>query len=179
MTTTEHSESQAKAQLESILEMVAAMGVDYDRLEELRDERKEFIATWEVEHADNCPENGRAEWESANPDESAELAELEEAAGDCKDDDDARQRVNDDPLSVQVRSDWHDVGEEDIEPAEFCILLCTGGPACRIVGELESREPTSARIEHQDWGTPWTEYRISSDEEERVLSYCRQFYFGD
>ena len=43
-------------------------------------------------------------------------------------------------------------------PEEFEILLCTGGPACRIVGDLdESCQPSSARIEHQDWGTPWTE----------------------
>lgn len=122
-----HSEQQAKAQLESIIEMV-------DNLEKTKtDEKRE----------------------------------------------EAEQVIHEDPLSVQVRTDWHDPGGEQEKPTEFNILLCTGGPACRIIGELnEYQEPESARIEHQDWFTPWTEYRITAEQEEKVLTYCRQFYFA-
>ncbi len=98
-----HSEQQAKAQLESIKEMVAAL-------------------------------------DAAKTDNERE---------------DAERTIHEDPLSVEVRTDWHSPGEKG-EISEYCILLATGGPACRIVGTLGRwNEPDSARIEHQDWGTPW------------------------
>lgn len=93
--------------------------------------------------------------------------------------DDAEQRIHEDALEVCVRSGWYSPGarKADTKPAEFYILLCTGGPACRIVGELSKcGVPESARIEHQDWGTPWTEYRIGHTEEADVLTYSRQFF---
>jgi hypothetical protein len=159
--TDNHAEEQAAAQYSSIVRMLAAVECDYDRLEELRDD---FDALEGEEKA--AAELGRAEWPSdctTNPGEDLiysydigrELAELEDAAGDCIDEDDARQRISEDPLSVEVRSDWTTPGEE-LEAAEFCILLCTGGPAVRIVGELNRGEPCRAWLEYQDWGTPWT-----------------------
>jgi hypothetical protein len=144
--------------------MVAALECDYVRLEELRDERD----AWEEEHGD------ARDW----PD-SGELEELEEAAGECKNADEARERIQEDPLSVQVRGGWHDPGAEDDEPEEFEILLCTGGPACRIRGELDQhREPRRAWLEHQDWGTPWTQFFTLGDDNGTLLSYCRCCYFG-
>lgn len=107
----------------------------------------------------------------------AEMVAALEAAGD-----DAREeaetRIHEDPLSVRVRSDWREPGEESSEAVEFEILLCTGGPAVRIIGSLAHEEPDTARLEYQDWGTPWTEYGLSSDETDVLLTYCRQFYFG-
>lgn len=95
----------------------------------------------------------------------------------------AQTAINEDPLSIEVRSDWWTLdqyAEESKKPSAFKILLCTGGPAVQIIGELnEYCEPESARIEHQDWGTPWTEYRLTADEQETLLEYCRQFYFGE
>jgi len=90
----------------------------------------------------------------------------------------AIQTIYDDPLSVQVRSGWAD-SKEDFEPEEFAILLCTGGPAVRLIGELDNGEPTSVRVQFQDWFTPWEDYPITSEEEEKVLVYCRHFYFGE
>jgi hypothetical protein len=91
----------------------------------------------------------------------------------------AEQTIHEDPLSVEVRSPWYTPGSEPGEPEEFMILLCTGGPACRIIGKLDQHgEPETARIEYQDWGIPWTEYRLNRDKEKTVLTYCRQFYFG-
>ena len=61
--------------------------------------------------------------------------------------------------------------------ARSYILLGTGGPATRIVCELDDGEPTRARLQAQDWGTPWTDY-IGGDSE-TLLTYCRCFYFGE
>lgn len=90
-------------------------------------------------------------------DEATELAELEEQAGECNSEDDAIERIDQDPLEICVRSGWHHIGD-DMVPEEFVILLCTGGPAVRIHGELDQYgEPCRVWVEYQDWGTPWTE----------------------
>lgn len=95
--------------------------------------------------------------------------------------DNARQAIEEDPLSVQVRnSAWHSPGEgsEDNKPDEYEILLCTGGPACRIVGDLdEYGQPDTARIEFQDWFIAWEEWRGA--DEAILLEYARVFYFGE
>jgi hypothetical protein len=91
---------------------------------------------------------------------------------------DAEQVIHEDPLCVEVRSGWTRLGEP-LTPAQYTILLGTGGPACRIIGSLdEYGEPESATIEHQDWFTPWTEYLLDQEEEEAVVDYARCFYFG-
>lgn len=87
--------------------------------------------------------------------------------------------IQEDALSVEARSGWHSSGEPGTL-SEYMILLCTGGPACRIIGDLDQYcQPESARIEYQDWGTPWTDFPLDSEEEEDVLTYSRQFYFGE
>lgn len=92
----------------------------------------------------------------------------------------AVEAIHADALSVQVRSDWYDPGSEDRSPAEYNILLCTGGPAVRIIGTLsEYLEPDSAHVQYQDWGTPWTDYPLTSEEEAIVLEYAQQFYYGE
>ena len=148
---TEHEKLQevGKFAFESIAEMVAALDVDYDRLEELKgqDERTE--------------------------EEAEELAELEKAAGDCESLDDAEQRINDDPLSVQVRSGWRDVGAE-MEAEEYNILLSTGGPATRIIGDLNQYgEPETATLQVQDWFTEWQDYE--GGDEKTLLRYASRF----
>jgi hypothetical protein len=158
--TKNHAQDQAAAQYESIVRMLAAVDVDYDRLEELRE-------------AHNLAADGGAGMDWAD---AAELAQLEGAAGDCTDQEDALQRIMDDPLEVQVRSDWTTPGEE-LEANEFMILLCTGGPAVRIVGELNRGEPCRAWLEYQDWGTPWTRYYGASSD--TLCQYASNFSFGD
>lgn len=127
--TEDHGRQQAKAQLESILEMVSKLM-------------------------------------NAAPEEAQDTA---------------REEIQQDPLSVAVRGGWHSPGESSIEPPiEFNILLCTGGPAVRIIGELdEHQEPSSAQLEYQDWFTPWTTYPLTEEEESAVLAYCQVFYFGE
>jgi hypothetical protein len=111
------------------------------------------------------------------------VAALDAAAE--KEDDDAReeaeQTIREDALSCEVRGDWCTPGEYGQDkPSEFRLLLCTGGPACQIIGELsEHGEPESAVIQYQDWFTPWVDHRLTSEEEETVLKYCRVFWFGE
>jgi hypothetical protein len=98
---------------------------------------------------------------------------------EADDRDDALQAITEDPLSIEVRSDWHELNSEPEKPSEYKILLCWGGPAVRIIGELEDSEPKTVQIEYQDWGTLWTELHITSEQEEILLEYARCFYFGD
>ena len=132
---------------------------------------------------DNAQEEAQAQLESIK-----EMVENLRAADDqVRDggDDLTREKaelaITESPLEVAVRSDWHEPGisAKEALAAEYKILLCAGGPAVRIIGTLGKYEPDSARIEYQDWGTPWTEYRMSHDDEQIVLEYARCFYFGE
>jgi hypothetical protein len=89
----------------------------------------------------------------------------------------ASSAIHEDALSVEIRSGWTVLGEP-LEPAEYLILLSWGGPAVRIVGELDmDNEPDSARLECQDWFIPWTEYVLDSYGYDVLLTYVREFYF--
>jgi hypothetical protein len=84
-----------------------------------------------------------------------------------------------DPLSVQVRSDWHGVGEKG-SPVEYCILLTTGGPAVRIVGDLnQHNEPATALLQCQNWYTPWETVKLKDYEDKLILEYANSFYYGE
>ena len=99
---------------------------------------------------------------------------------DWHDEDGAQRIIDEDPLSIQVRGDWHTPGSEDgAEPAEFEILLTTGGPAARIIGDLSGGQPTRARFEYQDWFKPWTEVILDSADSAIVLEYAQTFYYGE
>src|SRR5690606_36741655 len=72
-----------------------------------------------------------------------------------------------------VRSGWTQPGAE-MEAEEYRILLCTGGPAVQIVGDLNRyNEPESARLQYQDWFTPWTDYPTTQKEDEAMMEYAR------
>lgn len=149
------AEDQAKAQLESIKDMMA-------RLEHVRDC-----------NGDNCTLTDKQLYDGINLYYTKKLTrkQRDEAIADYHDEDAAQSAISEDPLDVQVRSDWHTPGEQG-ENAEYYILLCTGGPAVRIVGDLDQYgRPDSARIEYQDWFTPWVEYR--GEDHEAVLAYAQ------
>lgn len=176
------AESQAAAQVASVVAMVAALIVDYGRLEELRDERaaltREYQSRASSAHAaDNERDYAakeRREWEESN---AEELAELEEAAGGNASEEEAREAIRNDALSVEVRSGWAR-SEEEFEPEEFRIVLCTGGPHVELVGALDSGTPSRIRVRYCDWGTSG-EYFPSSDECKALETYCAEFYFGE
>lgn len=93
----------------------------------------------------------------------------------------AQEDIQADALEVCVRSGWTPCGDVPFRAEEFMILLCTGGPAVRIVGTLdEHSQPDKARLEYQDWFTPWTPYcGMTEAESDTLLTYCQQFYFGE
>lgn len=164
METKDHAKEQAAAQYSSIVAMLAAFNCDYDRLTELTEEREALED--EGTHAELI------EWDREN---SEELAELTEAAGEYTNQDDAMAALYDSPLEVLVRSGWAGVGEE-LEAEEFMILLCTGGPAVRINGELEGGEVTRAWMEYQDWDTPCAHYIGAS---KSTLIEFAQYFFSN
>lgn len=188
MNTQDNARNQAAAQLASIRAMIAALNVDYDRIEELQDE---------IEALEDQREEKTAELNAATDDDAisdindeisdltntldelkTELNQLLNAADGCKDQDEARERIEQGPLEVSIRSDWYAPGETP-EPSEFRILLCTGGPAVQIKGELDDyKQPTRAWLEYQDWFQPWTEY-VEEGASDVLLEYAQQFYFGE
>lgn len=125
-------------------------------------------------------EIGRRAFESLAAMIAALRAEDDEGEPDEAAREKAQQEIAEDPLSIQVRSGWHSPGEA-CAAEEFELLLGTGGPAVRIIGELDHNgEPSRARLETQDWGTPWTEYRgaWAHGGADVLLTYAAQFYYG-
>ena len=236
METNNIAEQQFRAQVATIESLVAALDVDYERLEELREAKKNrYVAGWNmpgylremdpqefddfdaarqyiVDAIDRAAEDYESESEAAGLETDArnierepgpfisqqcgnyvywvipvgftgvddaeleELEELEEAAGNCESEDDARERIQEMPLSVEVRSRWASVGDT-LEPAEFRIVLCTGGPHVEIQGELtQHNEPCRAWVVYKDWDTSGRLFDVNQDV---LLKFCNQFYFGE
>lgn len=186
------AEAQAKAQLDSIIAMI-------ERLEHARECHGRF--------GENCELKSGTIYAGLNL--------YDDGASNCTQDewnqyhnkDAALEAIQEHPLSVLVRSGWYSMDGKEMgtkEPVEYEILLCTGGPAVRIQGDLDNYgQPKDARLEYQDWGTPWTEYRYTyqytsencpgrpcsnvcdhvgippSNHVDTLLTYAQQFYFGD
>lgn len=166
---TNHALGNAQSWLETIKANVAALECDYDRLQELRDARAEV----------DTPETqaGFAAFDASE--EGEELRELEAAAGEFESQEQAQERIQEEPLSIELCSGWYTPGDTP-EASEFCILLTTGGPALRIIGDLDQhKQPTSPRLQYQDWGTPWTELICTGEDHDALQAYCEQFYFGE
>lgn len=190
--TSNHAESQAAAQYSGIVDMIQALNCDYDRLEELGDEKESLeydVAEAHADLAENQEQHTATDLhfeavtiandaldEFRNDGRESELNALISEANGNKDQDSAREAIQEDPLSVEVRSGWCNVGSE-MQAEEFCILLCTGGPAVRIRGELDNGNPCRAWMEYQDWGTGWTQFFDA--QQDTLLAYCSEFYFGD
>lgn len=180
-----HALQNAEGWASSIAEMVAALECDYDRLEELRDElQARYDALPDAEQGQNTTfEHYQAALFADGDDDAKELHDLNDTA--TVDDtmmenaEAARERIQESPLSVEVRDGWRTPGADKGAAEEFCILLSTGGPALRIMGELdEHAQPTRAWLEYQDWGTPWTHHYVK-DFADTLLTFCQQFYFGE
>lgn len=162
-----NAHQQAAAQAESIADMVAALTLDYDRIEELRDE----LAELEEQQAElmDAPAGYLQRLDGLRE----ELAELERIADGCADADEARDRIMEDPLSIETRSGWVSVGEE-MSPEEYRIVLCTGGPHVEIVGDLDPHgAPCRVRIAYRDWGGSGELFDFDHG---AVLTYAQQFF---
>lgn len=40
-------------------------------------------------------------------------------------------------------------------------------------------QPDTARLEYQDWGTPWAPLPLTVEEAADVLTFAQQFYYGE
>lgn len=237
-----YAEEQALAQVASIVAMVAALNVDYDRLEELREASK---AQYSISHGtmrpqdvlpalldalaehdedayaqclclipSHAPEDDGSSWWTeeapehiaalfdslndcapsglyfgAHPgdgsdygfwmseEDASELAQLEEEAGDNTSEEEAREAIQEDPLSIEVRSGWGS-SKYEFEAEEFRLVLCTGGPHVELLGDLDRGAPSRIRVIYKDWGTSG-EYFPDAEEREALEIYCEQFYFGE
>lgn len=91
-----------------------------------------------------------------------------------------RREIEESVLSVQVREGWRMPGgrvEKENQPEEYEILLSTGGPALRIIGQLDPHcQPSTAEMQMQDWGVPWTRYPLPED---KLLAFASVFWFGE
>ena len=87
--------------------------------------------------------------------------------------------IMNDPLEISVRSLWMPLGMP-MEVDEVRILLCTGGPAVQIVGDLDEHGGIygQPRLEYQDWFTPWTNCPLTDDQRKDLLDYCAMFNFA-
>lgn len=173
----ERARDQARAQYESIVELITAYELDWDRLVALREERESsgFPSRVLAEATAGAPaDHTEGWWEDQFPDEAEELSQLEADSAGYEDQDAVQQAISEDPLSVEVRSGWRSPGAESEGDEEFQILLCTGGPAVRIMGELGRHNcAESAWIEYQDWFTSW-ERGISADSDV-LCKYANHF----
>ena len=164
----------AAAALQSIIDMVTALEVDYARLEELREERDDL----HLQMHDDVPGSGEAfkEWEAEY---AEEWGDLELDAGDCEDREDALALIQESAVEVKVRSGWSYAGCIRNTPREFRIVLTTGGPHVELRGELdENLCPDRVQLFYQGWGEPLTELGVSSEDHRYLLTYVSNFYFG-
>ena len=90
-----------------------------------------------------------------------------------------QQQIDEMPLSVLVRSGWHDPQRRAGEAGEYEVLLSTGGPAVRITGPLNQwDEPDDAFLQCQDWGTPWQPVALDHDTQLALQDFAQNFWFG-
>ena len=92
--------------------------------------------------------------------------------------DQLRESILNNALSVEFRSGWYSLGENELIAKEFRILLSWGGPALRVIGELDNYGPVNPKLQFQDWGTPWTDFKITEDQQDALNWFCNCFYFG-
>ena len=89
-----------------------------------------------------------------------------------------REEILNSALSVEFRSGWYSSLDEETKPKEFKILLTWGGPALRIIGELDNYGPVNPKLQFQDWGTLWTDFEITENQQDALNWFCNCFYFG-
>lgn len=116
----------------------------------------------------------------------ASILEMVEAYRNDSESDEALDVIMNDPLEIEVGGFWNPGGEPVAD--SYRILITTGGPAVRIVGDLKQHgEPENAFLEVQDWGRPWTRIYpgdVEEDHEKKLAIadalavYAGCFYYG-
>lgn len=156
----EHAMDNARAWAEQIDRYALASLLEtWDRMDELKE-------TLEATKHPGC---------TMDKSERDELSKLEGLLSGFRGANDAAEQAMGSVLDIKLSGEWAPGGEPKADG--FIILLTTGGPALRIVGELDQRgEPGSAHWEVQDWGLPWTSVGVECN---GLLDFCSLFYFGE
>ena len=90
------------------------------------------------------------------------IADLERLDAIREEDGDPFEEFGDVLLELKFGAVWQ-AGETDRQPSRFWALIGTGGPAMRIVGEINQYgEPEDCRLEVQDWFQPWTDFETAA-----------------
>jgi len=80
------------------------------------------------------------------------------------------------PLSVLFRSGWSSGSEFVADGGQCEILLGTGGPAVRIMADIDGKKGiVNPRVEAQNWGVPWTECKATGDQEKALRAFVAHF----
>jgi hypothetical protein len=114
--------------------------------------------------------------------EHAESCDNPACGADCPHDvEQARAAITGAALSVEVRTDWHVPGADNMaKPDEYKILLCWGGPEVQIIGDLNAHnEPVTAFLEYRDWLKTWATYPLTEEEKQTVIKYAQQYYYDE
>lgn len=189
------AEQQAIAQVDSIVELVRRLDRSTsaeDFVKGLSDD--DAISLWSRYNGPSGDSDAEGEVER---DDVGEVREnlVEHIAGQMlnpedysfqynfnEDSDEARDQIMDDPLEITYRTGWLNHSEvcDGIDKGsieECCILLCTGGPAVRILCDVDHRgAPRRPIVQYQDWGTPWTELlSITSEQRNALETYISNF----
>jgi hypothetical protein len=76
------------------------------------------------------------------------------------------------PLEIRTQKEETDYRME----TSYIILLCTGGPAVRVYGQKDFNGiALSARLQAQDWFTPWEDVHLTKNEHETIVDFAN-FY---
>ena len=157
---TDRAREEAKAQLDDVIAMVARLRHCQECDNEDCDLTDEEILTG----INLCYEG-----KPATDEERAEYHDEEQA----------REAITGNALSVEVRSEWHSPGDVG-NWGQYRIMLCWGGPAVQITGDLdEHSQPGTAHLQYQDWFIEWTNYPTTNTQDEALLAYAREFYFAE
>lgn len=156
MNTKTDAQRNAEAKARHIEGLIAALGMDFDRLEELRESLKADPEAFEYK------------------DELDELEALVSAAEldpSQQTEDGLSEAIRELPLEVSFRSGWHSYGE-GLEAAEVRVLLTYGGPSCEIRADWDSnRGCSSPRILWAEMGARGELIDFDRDAVEQFVNY--------
>lgn len=132
-----------------------------------------------LEHARECREDGCKRGHETRRFKKSDgtwgRQELHENPDAWHDEENARRTIDESPLDIAA-----DKGERFDGTRHYMILLGTGGPAARIVGELDQHaQPETATFQYQDWFKPWTDAWVSAEDADTLLEFAQQFYFAE
>lgn len=162
------AEEDAQREAEAQLEVISALMLRYQHAQDCQD-------------IDEC-EAGKEDILAGLMEPHQEKPLSEEQLLVYHDLDSVREDILEFPLEISVRSGWTSLStvlESGLDPDEYYLLLCTGGPAVRIRGDLGMYDtPETAVLEYCHWTCGWTILSVTHAQSEDLLEFASMFYYG-